>query len=138
MNPLQDQPLPDEEQLLADPAFQQQVDRLHQLTIYSRWAVVGLLWLTIGALSLWGLHYPIALAFENFTWAALRYGLVFNRLAAIGLAICIGTTAAVLIWQIRNALWGLPASERQRLQRQVCHIRQQGSRHPLWNLVCQR
>jgi hypothetical protein len=151
MNPLQDQPQPDEtnsasdtkssnrsdEALqLIDPAFQQQVDRLHQLTVYGRWAAVGLLWLTIGALSLWGLRYPIALALENFTWAALRYGLVFNRLAAIGLTICISTTAAVLVWQIRNALWGLPTLDRQRLQHQVCRIRKQGSGHPLWRLVC--
>jgi hypothetical protein len=120
----------------TDPAFQQQVDRLHQLTVYGRWAVVGLLWLTIGAPSLWGLRYPIALALENFTWAALRYGLVFNRPAAIGLTICISTTAAVLVWQIRNALWGLPLPDRQRLQHQVCRIRQQGSGHPLWRLVC--
>ena len=139
MNPTPKQPSPNneiQEIQPTDPVFRQQIDRLHRLTVYGRWAVVGLLWLTIGSLSLWGLHYPITLALENFTWAALRYGLVFNRLAAIGLTICISTTAAVLTWQIRNLLWGLPDHDRQRLQKQVSRIRQQGSDHPLWQLVC--
>ena len=120
----------------ADPVFQQQVDRLHRLTVYGRWGIVALLWLTIGSFSLWSLRDAIALATENFTWAALRYGLVFNRLAAFGLAVCIGMTVAVLTWQTRNLIWGLPAADRQRLEQQVCRVCHQGRSHPLWKWVC--
>lgn len=119
-----------------DPLFLAQVDRLHQLTIYGRWLFAGALWLTVGTLSLWGLRYPISLALEDFTWASLRYGLVFNRLPAFGLFLCIGITLAILVWQLRNWLFGLPKSERRRLEQQVLRIRQQGDRHPLWKWVC--
>jgi len=67
-----------------DPLFLAQVDRLHQLTVYGRWLFASILWMTVGTLSLWGLRYPISLAMEDFTWASLRYGLVFNRLPAFG------------------------------------------------------
>jgi hypothetical protein len=120
-----------------DATLAQQIQRLHQLTVYARWMIVSGLWLTIGSLSLWGLRYPISLAMENFTWAALRYGLVFDRLPAIGLATCIGATVAVLIWQSRNLLFGIPQREQQRLKHQVLQIRQQGAKHPLWKFICQ-
>ena len=119
-----------------DPVFQQQVERLHRLTVYGRWLFVGVLWLTIGSLSLWGLRYPIALMLDYFTWAALYYGLHFSPLPAIGLAICIAFTVSVLVWQSRNILFGLPKRDRERLEHQLLRIRQQGSSHPLWNYVC--
>jgi hypothetical protein len=56
-----------------DPIFKNQIDRLHTLKIYGRWIAIGLLWLTIGAYSLWGLRYPISLIQEDFTWAAVKY-----------------------------------------------------------------
>lgn len=120
-----------------DPTFAQEVERLHRLTVYSRWLVVSLLWLTIGLFSLWGLRYPISLMVDNFTWAALRYGLVFNRIPAIGLSVCIGMTVAVLLWQSRNIVLGLPQREQQRLVQQVHRIRKQGPSHPLWRFICQ-
>ncbi|WP_421657382.1 hypothetical protein [Leptothermofonsia sp. ETS-13] len=123
---------------VLDSTFQQEVERLHQLMVWGRWAVVGVLWLTVGALSLWGLRYPISLVLDHFTWAAVRYGLAFHRLAAIGLAICLGSTLGVLIWQSRNILMGLPQREKRRLEQQVCRIRQQGPSHPLWKYICQR
>lgn len=133
----EDQPF-DQEKESGDPVFQQEVDRLHQVTVYARWLVVSLLWLTVGALSLWALRETIMLLWEDFTWAAIRYGLVFNRVAAVGLAVCIGSTVGVLLWQSRNILWGLPVKERARLEQQVWRIRQQGSSHPLWKMVCQK
>jgi hypothetical protein len=117
--------------------FQQEVARLYRLTLYGRWGVVVGLWLTVGALSLWGLRYPIALLLEYFTWPAVRYGLMFHRLPAIGLATCIGFTIAVLLWQSHNALFGLSPHDRQQLERQVQRIRLQGHSHPLWKFVCQ-
>jgi hypothetical protein len=120
-----------------DPTFAGQVERLHELTVYGRWLFVGLLWLTIGSLSLWGLRYEIALLQQHFTWIAVRYGLAYNRLPALGLSLCVGMTVAVMFWQSRNILIGMPKEERQRLEQQVFRIRQQGESHPLWNMVCQ-
>jgi hypothetical protein len=120
----------------ADPVFQAQVERLYQLTVYGRWLVVGLLWVCVGSLSLWGLRDEIPLWLDYFTWTAVRYSLAYNRLSALGLALCIGATLAVLIWQSRNMLVGMPPDEIKRLERQVIKIRQQGKSHPLWRRVC--
>jgi len=122
----------------SDPGLQSEIQRLYQLTIYSRWLFVGGLWLTIGSLSIWYLRHAIQLWFEYFTWAAVRYTFAFNRLAAVGLGMCIGTTFAVLLWQSRVIIWGLPAHEYQRLSQQVIRIRIQGSTHPLWKWVCSK
>lgn len=118
------------------PELQQQMERLHQLTVWGRWGVVGLLWLTLAPLSLWALRSDIALWLDYFTWAAVRYGLAFNTPAAVGISVCIGMTVSVLVWQSRNILWGLPAREVKRLERHVLQIRQQGPRHPFWRWVC--
>ncbi len=118
-----------------DPIFKNQIDRLYRLTIYGRWCVIALLWLTIGLYSLWDLRYPITLIQEDFTWAAVRYGLYFQPIPAFGLCLCVGITTGTLVWQSRNIIWGLPAKDRDRLARQTCQIRQQGSSHPLWKWV---
>jgi hypothetical protein len=120
----------------TDSAFSQQVQRLHQLTVYGRWIFASFLWLTVGLWSLWGLRYPISLVLEHFTWAAIRYGLMFDLPHAVGLFLCIGVTAGILVWQGRNWLIGLPKRDRDRLERQVLRIRSQGNSHPLWSLVC--
>lgn len=122
---------------VLDPIFKQQVQKLHNLTVYGRWLVVALLWLTIGSLSLWGLRSEIALLQQYFTWVAVRYGLFYNPLPTFGLGLCIGMTVSVLVWQSRNILLGLPQQEQQRLEQQVHKIRQQGPSHPLWKRVCQ-
>lgn len=120
----------------SDPSFALQVQRLHQLTIYGRWLFVVCLWLIIAPVSLWDLRTEIALWQQYFTWVAVRYGLLFHPLSTLGLAFCIAMTAAVLTWQSRNILWGLPKQEQQRLEKQVCRIRLQGPTHPLWKWVC--
>ncbi len=119
-----------------DSSFNQEVQRLHQLTVYGRWLFVTLLWVSIGSLSLWGLRSEIALWRQYFTWAAVRYGLYFNPLSTFGLALCVGMTLAVLIWQSRNILFGLPENEQRRLEQQVLRIREQGQSHPLWKWIC--
>ncbi len=119
----------------TDPTFQAAVQRLHRLTVYGRWLTVLGLWLTVGSLSLWSLRYPISLLQDYFTWAAVRWGIVFQPLPALGLGLCVAVTIAVLVWQSRNILVGLPKSERQRLEKQVLKIREQGSSHPLWRWV---
>ncbi|MBD2089319.1 hypothetical protein H6F67_05565 [Microcoleus sp. FACHB-1515] len=118
-----------------DPLLRQQMRRLHEVTVQGRWAVTIAAWLTIGLLSLWQLRSEFALWREYFTWAAVRYGLAFNPLSAIGLATCIGLTVSVLLWQSHNILFGISQRQVQRLKKQVLQIRQQGSSHPLWKRV---
>lgn len=120
---------------MTDPSFALQVRKLHQLTVYGRWLVAGVLWLTLAPICLWNLRDEIALWRQYFTWMAVKYGLFYHPLSTIGLAFCIGMTVATLVWQSRNILMGLPQREQQRLEKQVCHIRQQGSSHPLWKWV---
>jgi hypothetical protein len=123
---------------LRDPSFQAAVYRLHKLTVLMRWLLALGLWLTIGLLSLWDLREPIALLRQYFTWAALRYGLAYHLPASVGLGLCVGITLSTLIWQSRNILFGLPLLERQRLEKQVLKIHQQGRSHPLWKWICPR
>lgn len=131
--------MPDAQQQIGnlDPTFVAQMQRLHLLTVYGRWLVVGCLWAIVAPLSLWGLRSEIALWRQYFTWVAVRYGLYYNPLPTFGLAVCIGMTASVLVWQSRNILLGLPRQEQRRLEQQVSRIRQQGPTHPLWKWVCQ-
>jgi hypothetical protein len=118
-----------------DPIFKNQIDNLYRLNVYGRWAVISLMWLTIGAYSLWELRYPISLIQEDFTWAAVKYGLVFEPIPALGLCLCVGLMTGTLVWQSRNIIWGIPKKERQRLTQQVANIRKQGNSHPLWKFV---
>lgn len=121
-----------------DPTFTAQVDKLHRLTVYGRWSLVGLAWLAIGLPSLWGLRSDIQLMLAEFTWASLRYtlSLYYYPLPTMGLIFCISITTAVLVWQSRNILFGMPTKEKNRLEQQVLRIRQQGQSHPLWKWIC--
>ena len=123
---------------LTDSAFKRRVMRLHRLTVYGRWLMVLFFWVTVGSLSLWGWRYEISLLQEYFTWSAVRYGIIFNPLPAMGLGFCIGVTLAVLFWHSRNILLGLSPQEQQRLEHQVHRISQQGASHPLWKWVVER
>jgi hypothetical protein len=117
------------------PRFQQDLENLYRLTVYSRWVVVVLLWAILGSLSIWRLWPEIYLWSEYFTWTAVRYGLAFHPLAALGLTICVATTVGVLVWQSRTILFGLSDDQTQRLEKQLLKIRQQGPSHPLWKWV---
>ena len=122
---------------IEDPIFKQQVQKLYQLIVYGRWLVVGLLWLSVGSLSLWDLRSEIALLLQYFTWVAVRFGLYYHPLPTLGLTFCVVMTISVIYWQSRNMLLGLPPEEQRRLEVQVYKIRQQGTSHPLWKWVCQ-
>lgn len=76
------------------------------------WLVVLILWSSVGTVSIWSLRRTWQQLAEHFTWAALRYGLAFNRLAAIGLGLCLGLTVALLIKQTRFLLFGLTTQEK--------------------------
>ncbi|WP_229639896.1 hypothetical protein [Waterburya agarophytonicola] len=118
--------------------FQQKVHRLHQLSIYLRWLVVLSSWLTLGIYAIWNLREEIALCLDYFTWAAVYYGLHFNFLPTLCLAFCIGMTVSVLLWQSRNAIWGLPEVEKRKLEKQVQKINARGKKHPLWKWINSR
>ncbi|KAM3102052.1 hypothetical protein ACKFKF_05830 [Phormidesmis sp. 146-12] len=125
-------------ELSRDPGFEAAVQKLHELTVLTKWLLALGLWATIGLLSLWDLRDVFAILRQYFTWAALRLGLGYHLLASVGLALCIGVTLSTLIWQSRNILFGLPLLERQRLEKQVLKIHQQGKSHPLWKWVYPR
>ncbi|ARV62297.1 hypothetical protein BZZ01_30000 [Nostocales cyanobacterium HT-58-2] len=121
---------------VCDLSFAKQVKKLHQIQVCTRWLFVGFLWLTVAPVCVWDLRSEIALWQQYFTWVAVRYGLYYHNWATLGLSFCLGMTLAILIWQSRNILLGLPQQEKQRLEQQVCRIRQQGPTHPLWRWVC--
>lgn len=133
--PQSDDQIPQTEPLELDPVFKLQVQRLHQLTVYARWLLVALLWVTLLPLSLWHWSYEISLMRSHFTWAALRYGFIFNPMPVMGLTICFAVTIAVIVWHTRNILLGIPRTEQIRLEQQVRRICQQGPTHPLWKLI---
>ncbi|MGL4501408.1 MAG: hypothetical protein ACRC78_20185 [Planktothrix sp.] len=118
-----------------DANFRRQVQKMHQITVYTRWLVIGILWVTIAPLSLWALRAEIALWQTYFTWSAVRYGLAYNRFAAMGLGLCIGTTTATLVWHSRNILFGVSSAHQKRLEQQVFKILKQGKTHPFWKWV---
>jgi hypothetical protein len=80
------------------------------------WLTLGL-WLTLAPASLWQLRHTGQQLAQYFTWAALRYGLAFNRGAAAGLGLCLGLTVALLLSETRHLYWGLSRRERYRLMR---------------------
>ncbi|HEY9662125.1 MAG TPA: hypothetical protein V6C65_27025 [Allocoleopsis sp.] len=120
-----------------DPLFQAQVQRLHQLAVFSRWAVIGLLWVLIAPFCLWAIRDELTLWHDYFTWTAVRYTIIYNRLPALGLLLCLGITVGVLVWQSHNILWGFSQDYVRSLEKQVLRIRRQGRSHPLWKWVCE-
>jgi hypothetical protein len=121
-----------------DLSFTQQIERLHLITVYGRWLFAACCWLIISPFCLWDMRSEIALLHQYFTWVSLRYALIYHPFSTLGLSFCIAVTTSVLVWQSRNILLGLPHGEKQRLEKQVLRIRQQGSSHPLWKWVCQQ
>lgn len=115
--------------------FPKQVQRLHQLMVYSRWLLVIFSWLVVTPVVLWQVQDEIALMQSYFTVAALRYALLFNPGCAIALTWCLGITTAVLLWQSSNILFGFSNRYCRHLERQVRRIRKRGKSHLLWRWV---
>jgi hypothetical protein len=108
------------------------LERLRSVVIRRWWWRTLLLWLTVGSFSLWALREEFMLLQQHFTWTAVRYGLAYHRLAALGLGLCVGLTVALLVGESRHILLGMSDAERQRLQRLHQQIEQKGQKHPLW------
>jgi len=83
------------------------------------WLTVLVLWASVGVVSVWSLRRTWEQLADYFTWAALRYGLAFNRLAAIGLGLCLGLTVALLVKEARFVLFGLTTTERKTLREEL-------------------
>jgi len=83
------------------------------------WFTVLVLWASVGVVSVWSLRRTWEQLADYFTWAALRYGLAFNRLAAIGLGLCLGLTVALLVKETRFVLFGLTTTERKTLREEL-------------------
>ena len=124
--------------MTLDPQHQHHIDRLRDLLLRRWWRVSGILWLTVGGLSLWHLRGEWVYLHSHFTWTAVRYALAYHRLAALGLGLCVGLTVALLVAESRHILFGLTRSEHERLDRLRLRIEDQGERHPLWHPLYQR
>jgi hypothetical protein len=86
-------------------------------------------------LSLGRLRPEIAQLRQYFTWAAVRYGLAYNRLAAVGLGLCVGLTVALLVAESRYILFGMTKAELQRIEALAHRIETEGRSHPLWRHI---
>lgn len=121
--------------MTSNPSYQRQINRLRDSIFRRWWLITSVLWLTIGVGSLWVLREDIKLLHEYFTWTGLRYSLVYNRAAGLCLALCIGLTVALLIAESRHILLGMTQGERERLEKKLHQIHQQGRSHPLWSHI---
>jgi hypothetical protein len=115
----------------SDPS-EHSLERLRRLVLRRWWWRTLILWITVGSFSLWALRHEFVTLSQYFTWTALRYGLAYNRLAAIGLGLCVGLTVALLVGESRYILFGLSDAEITRLQKLRHQINQQGKAHPFW------
>ncbi|NJK34978.1 MAG: hypothetical protein HC919_08525 [Oscillatoriales cyanobacterium SM2_2_1] len=115
----------------------EQIRRLLAVDTALRWVFIAVLWLTCGTVSLWHLREELELMAAQFTWAALRVGLMYNPRPFFGLAFCLAMTQATLVWQSWHILFGVNQRERKRLLGRVHKIRTRGRQHPLWRWVCQ-
>jgi hypothetical protein len=111
------------------------IKKYYQLIVVRQWKIVLICWLTLGIFSFWELRAEFKLWAEYFTWSAVRYALVYHRLSAICLSICIGLTLGLLIRQSKEILWGFSDQEKYRLQQEVDKIFEQGQTHPFYKFL---
>ncbi|MGD1898674.1 MAG: hypothetical protein ACFB16_17175 [Phormidesmis sp.] len=112
-----------------------EIEALRQAMMRTWWWVCLALWLTVGALSLWWVRSDLQELQQYFTWTAVRYMLVYNRVAGMGIGLCIGLTLALLYSESRQILWGISAGERSRLLSDLEKIHAQGPSHPQWKVI---
>ena len=108
-------------------------ERLLKLQFQCRWGVVALLWICLGLPSLWLLRTELRRLLEFFTWAGLKYSLIFDPVAGFGLCTCAAVTLTTLLWHCKYELFGLSARERLALEKLAASIQKKGPTHFLWN-----
>ncbi len=113
-----------------------EAEQLRQILILGRWIFIFLAWLIIAPISLWQMRETFFLCQKYCTWAAIRYGLVFNPLAAVGLAFCIGITTSVLLKQSMYILQkDLSEKEIYFLEKKVSQIKKQGHKNFFYRCI---
>jgi len=120
---------------MTEPNWKLALERLHLLTVYIRWLLVLLSWLTIGSYGLWQLREEYPLWQEYFTWAAVRYALIFHPGAAFCLFLCLGLTGAALVYTVFYLLFGISKSQQEQLLKQAKKIYFKGKGHPFYAWV---
>jgi hypothetical protein len=114
----------------------QEIERLHQLTVYGRWLLVAISWILILPWALWELRETISFCQEYCTWSAVRLGLEFNPWAALGLSFCVAFPTSVLVWQSSYILrGGLSDKEKYYFTKKITKIRLQNKRNWLYKLM---
>ncbi len=116
-----------------EPNWKLALEKIHLLTVYIRWILVLLSWLTLGAYGLWSLREEYGLWQEYFTWTAVRYALVFHPSAALSLALCLSLTAVALVYTSLYLLFGISESQKQQHLKQAQKIYFKGSSHPVYS-----
>ncbi|MEO0852027.1 MAG: hypothetical protein AAFY15_00795 [Cyanobacteria bacterium J06648_11] len=103
--------------------------KLARVYLGLRWGMVGLVWLSVGVPSLLILRMEISRLLEFFTWAGLKYSLLYSPLAAMGVSICLGFTLTALLWQSQHELFGFSERTQRSLERQAERIGQLDRSH---------
>ncbi len=121
-----------DEPLKDDLIIAKQAEKLYYLTVYIRWILVGVGWLTVIPWGLWQFRETISLCREYCTWAAVRIGIELNLVASFAMAFVIAFTTSNLVGQSYHILkGGLSEKEKYYLAKQVKKI-QEGKRNILW------
>jgi len=120
---------------IVDSDLIKPVQRLFLLHLYGRWILVAIAWLLVAPWAIGRLGEDLQLMTEYFTWASVRYSLMFNLIPAYGLLLCIGFTVSSLIWHGLYLWKGISPREQFRLANQVKKIQVTGPKHILWKWV---
>lgn len=129
---------PDSYQWQQTTVLSPEAERLLALQIRVRWGIVSLIWLVLGVPSLWMLRADIRRLLEFFTWAGVKYPLLYEPKIGFCLCVCVATTLTTLMWQCKFEWLGPSASERHELEKLAASIRKRGSEHFLWSWVNHR
>jgi hypothetical protein len=133
---IQNQPVIEQNSAEEAQSIEPEIEYLRQHMMRSWWWICLAIWLSVGGLSLWWLRSDLQALLEYFTWAALKFMLVYNRAAAMGLGLCFGLTLALLYAESRHIVLGLSKGERLQLTHRLEKIRAQGPSHPQWSVIC--
>lgn len=120
---------------IVDSDLAKPVQRLFLLHLYGRWLLTAIAWLLLAPWAISRLWDDFELMGEYFTWASVRYTLMFNLIPTYGLLLCIGFTVSSLIRHGLYLLKGISPKEQFRLASQVKKIQVTGSKHLLWKWV---
>ncbi len=115
----------------VEPRLRRAVVRLYWYRQRQRWRTILLLWLVLVPLCLWGLREMLGLLTDYFTWSAIRYGLAYHPLPAIGLLstmILTTTRSLAMAW---SRLIGPSQRQVRQMEAIAQQIQNQGKTHPL-------